>query len=182
MELRGMRGRPVLSVETGERFGEIVDVLIDPETRRIEILRFRRGGLFRGETSDVAFADTQSIGRDAVMVPNPSVLRPASEARAALLRIDELVGLRVVTDHGEARGRIDDAEFDPATGTLTALVIEPTGLGGLLGRRQRLPIDQVRTIGRDVVVIQSEQPSQATDASAGAADQSDSSFDRGLVD
>ncbi|MDW7982480.1 MAG: PRC-barrel domain-containing protein [Thermomicrobium sp.] len=152
MELRALRGMPVIAVESGERLGEVHDALIDPVDRRIALLRVRRGGRFRGDLSDVSFGHLQSLGRDAVMVPNRATLRPASEA-PSLLRIDELVGLRVVTERGEARGTIDDAEFDPANGTLTALVIAPPGLGGLLGRRQTVTVDRVRTIGRDTVVL-----------------------------
>ncbi|MFN3335899.1 MAG: PRC-barrel domain-containing protein [Thermomicrobium sp.] len=153
MELRALRGLAVIAVESGERLGEVSDALIDPQERRVAVLRVRRGGRFRGDLSDVSFAELQSIGRDAVMLPHREVLRPASEGERNTLRIDEFVGLRVVTERGEAQGTVDDAEFDPVSGALTVVVIAPPGIGGLLGRRRTVPIEQVRTIGRDAVVL-----------------------------
>jgi len=150
MELRAVRGRPVITVDSGERLGEIQDVYIDPQQRRIALLRIRRTS---GDINDVAFEDVHSIGADAVMLPSRDVLRLAGDHSQTFLDIDELVRLRVVTEQGEARGTVDDAEFDPASGALTAFVISPPGIGGLLGRRQSVPIDQVRTIGRDTVVL-----------------------------
>ncbi|MCX2727244.1 PRC-barrel domain-containing protein [Thermomicrobium sp. 4228-Ro] len=168
MELRAVRGRPVITVDNGERLGEIQDVFIDPQHRRVAILRIRRTS---GDTNDVTFEDVHSIGADAVMLPSREVLRLAGDHSQALLDIDEFVRLRVVTEQGEARGTVDDAAFDPISGALTALVVSPAGIGGLLGRRQSVPIDQVRTIGRDVVVLIVPPPE--------AAEQEASSGDRG---
>ncbi len=150
MELRALRGRPVIAIDSGERIGDVVDAFIDPQHRRITGLRVRRTGK---DLSDVAFEDVQSIGADAVMLPSREVLKVASERDGSALTIEELVRLRVVTELGALRGTVDDAEFDPVTGLLTALIVAPSGLGGLLGRRQRVSIDEVRTIGRDAVVL-----------------------------
>lgn len=153
MELRALRGLAVIAVESGERLGEVSDALIDPQERRVAALRVRRGGRFRGNLSDVSYSELHSIGRDAVMLPHREVLRPASDSERTTLRIDEFVGLRVVTERGAAQGTVDDAEFDPVSGALTTLVIAPSGIGGLLGRRRTVPIEEVRAIGRDAVVL-----------------------------
>ncbi len=150
MELRALRGRPVIAIDSGERIGDVADAFIDPQHRRITGLRIRRTGK---DLSDVAFGDVQSVGADAVMLPSREVLKVASERDGSTLNIEELVRLRVVTELGELRGTVDDAEFDPVTGLLTALIVAPSGIGGLLGRRQRISIDEVRTIGRDTVVL-----------------------------
>ncbi len=163
MELRALRGLAVIAVESGERIGEVSDVLLDPQERQLAVLRVRRGGRFRGDLSDVLFSELQSIGRDAVMLPHREVLRPASDEERATLRLDEFVGLRVVTERGEAQGTVDDAEFDPTSGVLTAVVIAPPGIGGLLGRRRTVPIEQVRTIGRDAVVLHEIGPGERED-------------------
>jgi uncharacterized protein YrrD len=155
MELRALRGRPVISVDSGERLGEIADVSLDPQQRRIAALLVRRPS---GDLNEVAFTDVHSIGSDAVMVPTREVLRVASEQGQSLLDIDAFLRLRVVTEQGEARGTVDDAEFDPASGSLTAVIVAPAGLAGLLGRRQTVSIEQVRTIGRDTVVLAASPP------------------------
>lgn len=160
MELRALRGLAVIAVESGERLGEVSDALIDPQERRVAALRVRRGGRFRGNLSDVSFSELQSIGPDAVMLPHREVLRPASDGESITLRIDEFVGLRVVTERGEAQGTVDDAEFDPVSGALTTVVVAPPGIGGLLGRRRTVPIEQVRTIGRDAVVLHEIGPGE----------------------
>ena len=167
---------PVIAVESGERFGQVQDVLLDPQERRIAIVRVRRGGAFRGDVSDVPFSDLHSIGPDAVMVPSSQVLRPATATTEHLRRIDDLVGSRVVTERGEAAGTVDDAEIDPQTGAVTHLVIAPPGIVGLLGRRQTVPIDQVRTIGRDTVVL-AVPPAEETQE-AGAANETGSASEQ----
>jgi len=161
---------PVIAVESGERFGQVQDILIDPQERRIAIVRVRRGGPFRGDVSDVPFSDLHGIGRDAVMVPSSQVLRPAIATTEHLRRIDDLVGSRVVTERGEAAGTVDDAEIDPQTGM--HLLIAPPSISGLLGRRRTVSIDQVRTIGRDTVVLAappSERTQEARTANAAEA-------------
>ncbi|MCX7622157.1 MAG: PRC-barrel domain-containing protein [Thermomicrobium sp.] len=153
MELRAVRGRPVIAVDTGERLGAVQDALVDPQQRRVVALRIRRGGRFRGDLADVPFEALHHLGPDAVTIPQHGALRPAGEAEQGHLRIDDLARLRVVTELGEARGRLDDVEFEPSSGLLTALVVVPPGIGGVLGRRQSVPIALVRAIGRDAVVL-----------------------------
>jgi len=165
---------PVIAVESGERFGQVQDILIDPQERRIAIVRVRRGGPFRGDVSDVPFSDLHGIGRDAVMVPSSQVLRPAIATTEHLRRIDDLVGSRVVTERGEAAGTVDDAEIDPQTGM--HLLIAPPSISGLLGRRRTVSIDQVRTIGRDTVVLaappsERTQEARTANATEAASDQ-----------
>jgi sporulation protein YlmC with PRC-barrel domain len=167
---------PVIAVESGERFGQVQDILIDPQERRIAIVRVRRGGPFRGDVSDVPFSDLHGIGRDAVMVPSSQVLRPATATTEHLRRIDDLVGSRVVTERGEAAGTVDDAEINPQTGAVTHLLIAPPSISGLLGRRRTVSIDQVRTIGRDAVVLaappsEGTQEARTANAAEAASDQ-----------
>lgn len=172
MELRGLRGMPVLTVDTGERLGEVADVLLDPQERQVKVMRVRRGGMWRGDMGEVSYNAVQSIGRDALMLPSRVVLRPAEGDHGNLFQIDQLIGLRVVSEYGEALGTVEDAELDPTTGRLTALVMVPSGLGGLLGKRRTIAIEQVRTIGRDVVVLVASPGAELTEEAARTPEQS----------
>lgn len=175
MDIRDLKGLAVVAVQDGQRLGEVSDILLSPGDRRVVRLQISSGGLFSGRTTLVEMDAVSSVGPDAVMIPGRDVVRVESEESSRdLLNLREFTSLRVVSDQGRLVGTVAGAEVETPSGRLATIELAPVGLSGLFGRRHSIPIEQVISIGRDVVVVpesvvQAEEPDRAeTDGPAGS--------------
>jgi len=119
MRLKDARGRKAVSTENAESIGTVEAVVIDARQRRITALRLAKA---RGDATFVSWEDLQ-FGPDAVVVPSSGRLRPPRddlEARAGS-KLLQPIGKLVLDDAGSALGKVEDLEFDPATGAVLAL-------------------------------------------------------------
>jgi len=168
VDIKDLKGLAVVAVQDGQRLGEVSDVLLSPGDRRVVRLQISSGGLLSGRTTFVEMDAVTSIGPDAAMIPGRDVVRAESDdSNRELLNLREFTSLRVVSDQGRLLGTVAGGEIDTPSGRLTTIEIAPVGLAGLFGRRQSVPIAQVISIGRDVVVV----PESAVEADeAGTAE------------
>lgn len=134
MRFRESRGLEVVSTAEAVTVARVDGYVVDPERHRISALHLHD---VQGDGSLVSFEDLQAFGRDAVTISDTSVIREPRDERedsTARGRLD-LIGKRVLTETGNELGRIDDVEFDPTDGTITALMTERESIEGsrLLG-------------------------------------------------
>jgi sporulation protein YlmC with PRC-barrel domain len=113
-------GREVVSSSTAETVGQVAEFVIDPQSHSIVAVTVKKTQ--HGDT--VLWTALSAFGDDAVTVPGAEVILDANDAVAALAgKNQRLVGKRVLNTDGEDLGPVTDAEFDPATGQLTALLL-----------------------------------------------------------
>ncbi len=113
-------GREVVSRSTAETVGQVSEFVIDPQSHSIVAVTLKQTQ--HGDT--VLWAALNAFGVDAVTVPDADVILDANDAVAALAgKNHRLLGKRVLNTDGEDLGDVTDAEFDPATGQLTALLL-----------------------------------------------------------
>jgi uncharacterized protein YrrD len=151
MQLTEITGKAVLSVATGARLGRVDVVLLDPHTLAIAALQVAADR----QQAVIPFAQVQSIGRDAVMVPADDVaqwIATASDA-AGLLTLDALKHYKVVEDTGTLLGTPRGLELDPADGHLQTMEIHKGGVLGLGGETTTVRAGEIASIGTDVVVV-----------------------------
>jgi uncharacterized protein YrrD len=153
MDTKKLKGIAVVTVEGGEKVGNIEDILFNTSRRCIQAFRVSSGGLF-GSNQRIELADVGNIGTDAVMVHDRSVLRdePRDRDQAEYPNLDSITSLSIVTRSGDYVGNVGTVDVDEHTGKLPA--VEASG-GGIVGMfmRKTIPMDQVISIGRDVMVI-----------------------------
>lgn len=120
MLLSEVSGLTVMSRADATTLGTVDGIVIDPAASKVAALRLARtsgGGKF------LAWPDIHAVGPDAVMAPGRGALRDADDALAPLtVASRDLLGKRVLTDHGEETGTVQDIDFDPRTGSLSALL------------------------------------------------------------
>ncbi len=120
MKFSEASGRQVVSSNTAETVGQVAGFVIDPQSHSIVAITLNKAA--HGDT--VLWADLTAFGTDAVTVPGAEVILEANDAVAALSGKDHrLVGKRVLDTDGVDLGAATDAEFDPATGRLTELLL-----------------------------------------------------------
>lgn len=130
MNASELKGRAVVTLSDAEKVGHVDDVLFDPTLRQVLAFRVRQGT--RGPTETVLRGAVSSVGRDAVMIPDPQSLnleeRFAELAGAATLK--QAQGTRLVSEAGEVVGQVEDIELDDEARYVTAYVLS----GSLLER------------------------------------------------
>lgn len=80
----------------------------------------------------VSWADTGGIGSDAVTVADAGLIRePTSDPELrAVEGATDPISKRVITEDGFALGTIADIEFDPASGTISRLILGDDHIAG----------------------------------------------------
>lgn len=168
MDEAAVRELPVYGIGDGRVLGRVRHLYLDPRSRRVVAFGVQpdeieaeeapgsldpTGSAFvvapRGMTF-LATADVRTIGSDAVMVADGSVLReeaPAGEGE--LVALDALDGRGVVAEGGGEVGRLASVAFDPATYALSSVEVQR----GLLRRQSRLPAGLVRDLASDPILV-----------------------------
>lgn len=155
MDVKSLSGIAVVSIEDGEKVGTVDDVVFNLESRRVIGFRLGRTGLIRGGRSVVSMSDVESVGSDAVMIRNRSMVRDEQNEREFADRphLRELTSLRVVTQDGAYVGNLATVRFDPSNGSITHLEVSGGSLMSMLRRNREIPADVVLSMGTDVVVV-----------------------------
>lgn len=155
MDAKTLKGIAVVAIKDGEKVGAVDKVRFDLERRGLAALTVGTGGLIGGQTYYLPAASIQSVGGDAVMIPDRSVLLTDSAADRfqQYPTLEDLQSLKVVTEGGAVAGSVSTVHFDETDGSLTEIEVEPPGLTGVFRAHLHVPIGQVISIGRDVVVI-----------------------------
>ncbi len=146
---------PVVSLDEGKEIGRVRSLVINPNTGEVAALMVQSGGFF-GEQKVIPYPRVVSAGNNALTVQKTS----SAEKLTSLPQIINLVkenvqlkGSRVITEGGTALGVVMEFFVDPATGKITAFEIGGKFNDKLLKGRAVLPAGEVRTIGKDVLVV-----------------------------
>ncbi|CAK7285934.1 PRC-barrel domain-containing protein [Streptomyces sp. RM1] len=117
-------GLPVITAEEAEQLGRVSGLTIDPRTRSVVCVRL--SGAPKHATT-IAWDLIEGVGRSAVVVRS---LASAGLGRDAFPTHHEVLGKRVLTEHGTEHGTLKDIAFDTATGHIHTLY---TALGEISG-------------------------------------------------
>lgn len=146
---------PVVSLEEGKEIGRVRSLVINPNTGEVAALMVQSGGIF-GEQKAIPYQRVVSAGNNALTVQKASSAEKLTSLPQILNLIRDAVhlkGARVITEGGTALGVVEEFLIDPATGKIAALEIGGKFNDKILKRRALLPAAEVRTIGKDVVVV-----------------------------
>lgn len=126
------KGRKVVSTSTAATVGQVHAFVVDPQADAVIALRLRKtsGG------DALKWSDITGFGEDAVTVAQAELIAEAGAAVATRSeKAHRVLGKRVLTVAGDELGEVDDVEFDPTTGAVTALVLDDGELarGRLVG-------------------------------------------------
>lgn len=152
--MRDIVGLPVIETETGKQISQIEDIVLNIDEAKIY-------GIITNSAKDlsseqgISFMNILSLGRDAVMVRNHSVIQEATAflEMTAIYYIKELFEKEIVTEEGLRLGILVDVFFDTSTGEMKSYQISDSIISDLLYGRKKMPIPKIQVIGKDKVIV-----------------------------
>jgi len=151
MDLRKIKGRAVVAIASGEKVGEVDDVVIDGQERRVAAFNISEGGFLRKHHVYLAYDGVSSIGEDAVMVQADDVFRQSYGDRAdGYFTLESLTKVRVVTESGTYLGDVASAYFEPTDGRLTEIEV---GTGGFFRSNTLIDAGSLTSVGSDIFIV-----------------------------
>ncbi len=153
-----LRGIAVVALSNGKKIGSCDDFYFEPQTQSIFALQVKTGLLSH---KVVPAASINTVGQDAITVPNEEVLRDVLDdaRRATLLSGEGLRNYRVMSAGGTLVGTLGDALLDTSTpGALRVAAFEMSGglREHISGKFPTFAASQVLNYGQDVLVIPDE--------------------------
>jgi uncharacterized protein YrrD len=141
-------GTPVYDGRTGQSYGSVAQLWMDPRRHRVLGLICRQGQ-WGSRFSVFKLDQLQAIAPDSLTVTG----EPAQPDPRRLQSLPSLLGLPVWTDTGEFLGKIADCGFATASGRIRCYVLRGSGWRRLVVGRYELPPTAIRnwTPGRITV-------------------------------
>ena len=157
-------GRPVVDVDAAEKIGDLDEIILELDTRRVAGLMVSQGpSLIRGERLFLPAETLHRIGPDAITVRRPIEIAHQVAYLASLPRPSQLVGRKIVTESGRYVGAVADVLIDGDDCTLLGFAFGGAigGVGALLGRGRSQVRDYVRAdsdfrVGHTLIVVPDE--------------------------
>ncbi len=120
-------GRQVVGSSAADTVGQVAGFVVDPATRRILAVEVKKAD----SGTVLPWSRISTVGEDAVIVSSAESITVPDDATAALEgKAHVLVGKRVLTSAGNQIGTIDDVDFDPQSGAITALLLDTGTVSG----------------------------------------------------
>jgi sporulation protein YlmC with PRC-barrel domain len=143
-------GTQVINQADAARVGVISQVWVDPEAQEVLVLSTREQA-FGGATQTLYLEKVAAVGRDAILIAGEDAFEDLD-----LSDLERLVGSEVMTEDGLRLGKVKDFQFDRLSGEITSLILSGLGiplLPGFLVSTYQLDAEEIRSIGRERVMV-----------------------------
>ena len=151
-------GKPVIAFDTGEEFERIQDLLFDQESNQLLGFLVDEGGWF-SSARVLPLERVQSLGQDAVIVPDKKAVMNAAQVPAinqVLERNNVLKGTKIMTTDGRDLGTMADLYFDEHTGSVEGYEVSGGLFADAYTGRSFVPAPHALKIGEDVAFVPPE--------------------------
>lgn len=164
---RELGGLAVMTLAGGTRLGRVHDVVFHALSGRIVGFLVDTGGLL-ARPKFLPAGRVQSVGADALTVADADVLADAPQVQADpdTLEARALAGRAVMSEAGTALGTVKDVLVETDALVVPSLVIATSFIDNALHGRPTLPLSQVRTVGKDSLVVPNSYDPKAAENNA----------------
>lgn len=144
-------GLPLMGVQEGMEFGTVQDIVIDPQTKKVQSL-ILRGTKNEYEYRELKLSDIIGIGKDYVITQTieNAVAMGLSNAGMALLNI------RCIASSGDVLGNVKDFLFDEKTGVIKSVQLD-TG--------EEVPGESIMALSNNLLFVTAAQQADNAESS-----------------
>ena len=122
------KGRKIVSTSSADTVGKIDEFVVDPASHSVLALSLKKTD--HGDT--LRWSEITAFGEDAVTVSGADRINEADEQISALAgKHNRMLGRRVLSTDGNELGEIADVEFDPESGSITAIKLADQQVEGV---------------------------------------------------
>jgi uncharacterized protein YrrD len=153
---RDLIGKPLVTLAHGEIIGKVKDVLIDPESYEIAALVLP-GKLFSRKTMVLARHLVHVFGKDVILVKSNEVmpLDDTIKGVSSLLGVSkQMKGQEIVTEQGVRIGIVGDVLVNER-GKVVSYDLAKVFIEGPLAQSRQIPLEATRSLGPDVIIVDS---------------------------
>ncbi len=157
--VKGLLGQPIISLDTGKRVGTIQELLYDTADHRVcGVVLSRAPGASSARV--VTIEHIALFGQDVTLIDSEQAIsemniaaqQPRQRLAASLIRT------QVITTDGRRLGEVADIELDQR-GLATGYQLAQNVVTDTLRGRLRVPVQHVRAIGPDAILVEPASPS-----------------------
>lgn len=145
-------GLPIISIHEGQQLGTVKGLIIDTQKIVISAIVVSSKGILK-DNYTIPFNKIHSIGSHAVTVVDNNSVEKGSSQQLSNLNTRTIIGIKVISEKGNAIGQVKDFFLDSNTGKVLALEINNGLLEGMLRKHYSLASEYVKTMGKDVILI-----------------------------
>ena len=155
MNSKDMRGLTVISMADGTQVGTIDQVYLDLDAKQVVGFSITNGvgpfGGARDTAPTVAASGVHTLEPDALTLDDVVAAHAAwvDAVYGPLETTDDVMGRTVVTAGGAGVGAVAAVGFDARTFAITEVEVSP----GFLKTNTHIPLDQLVSIGPDVLIV-----------------------------
>lgn len=153
-KMRDWIGLPVLEMEDGTQIGVVEEVVLNMEEARIFGVAVTSPTWFSDERG-IFFHDVLAVGRDAVTVRTPEVVRKIAwlEVCPGAIRLRELCDKPVYAETGDYLGAMTDLVCDAVTGEVRYYELSDGLVADVLNGRLLMPPPRAQIVAEDRLVV-----------------------------
>lgn len=161
-------GLPVICFEDGKRVGNVKNIIFCPKRKKLLALLLEYSS-YEITKRLVLIHDIQSIGSDAVVISDESVLRDARKSQNTIDFVDrgEVIGLKVYSRDGKDMGIIKDVVFDYKTGGIEGVEISDSLFQDIVKGRSVMPLIGNVEFGKEAVIVDKASVEEITETGGG---------------
>lgn len=159
IKIQDLIGKPIVTMTQGEIIGKVKDILIDPGTFEIAALVLPPSKMFSKETLVVPRTVIHVLGKDVILVKgNEATVRDNTlHGVASLLAVfGQMKGRSIATEKGVKVGVLNDILVDE-NGKIVGYDLAKVFIEGPVAQSKRIPFRVTRSIGKDMIIIDSNQ-------------------------
>lgn len=153
MKLKGqIVGLPVFSIAEVESLGQVVDLLINPDSGAVEYLVIEPEKRYLAHRI-IPFEEISGIGDDVLTIQTKEHVAEISSVPQALELLGKsviLIGVRVMKRKGQLQGTIDELLVDETSGRIIACRWQDQGTIGYIAN------SSIITFGKEFLVVEDE--------------------------
>lgn len=145
---------PIISLTEGQKIGSVRGLVVNPRKMEVSALLVDQKGFFK-EQRVIPYTKVNSVGDNAITVDRSNNAEKVVNLPEIVSLIKDkvsLIGSKVITEKGRVLGVVEEFYVDTETGKVLSLEITGSFLQGLFKGRARLDIDDLVTMGKDVVI------------------------------
>lgn len=152
---KNLMGMPVFSINEGEEFGHIRQLIMDPAAKQLLAIVISGRGRCK-DTKIVSAGKIVGIGSDAVTISEKgAVARAANLPRMIkyMHRPDNILGNKIISENGYNLGKAEGYYLNTADGSISRLDIAAGSRTNIFAGKCRISGKHILTIGPSAIVL-----------------------------